>query len=166
MTRMTRDDMEVPFFWIGIDSSGSLARFSTGGEAVIPHPLRSSLEDIEMVTDFFVELQLHVDSWKLTDGTFDPAYVSHDGPLQSMGSKYLTSYIEGAERIAATGFYVYSYIQSGSWGVGYYRVASPGRPRQLDSLPTDVQRIVNRCTFRTAHFKDLFEITPEMVAQI
>ncbi|MCE9546953.1 MAG: hypothetical protein K8T25_15880 [Planctomycetia bacterium] len=144
MTNLDDDELGRNWLWLAADRSGYLALFQSIGDGALPRSLRSSLEDAELVDDFILT---HLKS------TIECCV----GHVLSEGREYITfermavvekykkeydSYLAGVQQRASCGLFVFDAHLQTHRPVGYFQIGYPSIPRTVETLPLNIQSIV------------------------
>lgn len=123
---MDDDFLENDLDWFLSGQDGFLAHFATGGKSPVPEKIRESIDNYELVCDYFYSLEplsdVEVIEYNL------PAFSDEE-----QRSRYLKSFIEMSRK----GLFSYDYRND-----KYKLISKPLSPLRYSVLPDDIKGII------------------------
>lgn len=126
MIYMDDDLLENDLDWFLSGQDGFLAHFATGGKGPIPEEIRESIDNYELIYDYFYSLE----------SLSDIEVVESNIPIfsnEKQRSSYLKPFIEMSRR----GLFSYDYRND-----EYNLISKPKYPLNYSSLPDDIKRVI------------------------
>ena len=126
MMYMDDDFLENDLDWFLSGQDGFLAHFATGGKSPVPEKIRESIDNYELVYDYFYSLEPLSDVEVIE-------YNLPDFSDEEQRSRYLKSFIEMSRK----GLFSYDYRND-----KYKLISKPLYPLRYSVLPDDIKRII------------------------
>lgn len=126
MTYMDEEFLENDLDWFLSDQDGFLAHFATGGKGPIPEGIRKSLDNYELIYDYFHSLE-QLSEVEVIECNV-PGFLD-----EKQRSRYLKSFIEMSRK----GLFSYDYRNG-----GYKLISKPKSPFKYSKLPDDIKSII------------------------
>lgn len=123
---MDDDFLENDLDWFLSGQDGFLAHFATGGKSPVPEKIRESIDNYELVYDYFYSLEPLSDVEVIE-------YNLPDFSDEEQRSRYLKSFIEMSRK----GLFSYDYRND-----KYKLISKPLYPLRYSVLPDDIKRII------------------------
>jgi len=114
--------------WFSFYVDGSLAHFATGGSCVIPEKIRESIENFEIIYDYFNSLG-RVSDIEIVENNL-PSFLTEE-----QRAHYLRSFIN----MAVKGLCSYDFRREDG---SYKLIARPKFRLKCEKLPEEVQRLI------------------------
>jgi hypothetical protein len=146
--------------WFGVDPSGAIARFATGGRGFFPDSVIASKEELMVLTDYF-KYELCASCEAQISNNIDSQL---KGRLPDKSSKSKQTYLRDYCNIAQKGLYSFDLIDRPVRPTGYFLVARPELPIRIANLPTEIQIILKKTRILVA-LRDIEVIEKNDVAQ-
>ena len=126
MMYMDDDFLENDLDWFLSGQDGFLAHFATGGKSPVPEKIRESIDNYELVYDYFYSLEPLSDVEVIE-------YNLPDFSDEEQRSRYLKSFIEMSRK----GLFSYDYRND-----KYKLISKPLSPLRYSVLPDDIKGII------------------------
>ncbi|MCK1970557.1 hypothetical protein MT962_000023 [Franconibacter sp. IITDAS19] len=123
---MDDDFLENDLDWFLSGQDGFLAHFATGGKSPVPEKIRESIDNYELVYDYFYSLEPLSDVEVIE-------YNLPDFSDEEQRSRYLKSFIEMSRK----GLFSYDYRND-----KYKLISKPLSPLRYSVLPDDIKGII------------------------
>lgn len=123
---MDDDFLENDLDWFLSGQDGFLAHFATGGKSPVPEKIRESIDNYELVCDYFYSLE-HLSDVEVIEYNL-PAFSDEE-----QRSRYLKSFIEMSRK----GLFSYDYRND-----KYKLISKPLSPLRYSVLPDDIKGII------------------------
>lgn len=126
MMYMDDDFLENDLDWFLSGQDGFLAHFATGGKGPVPEKIRESIDNYELIYDYFYSLEPLSDVEVIE-------YNLPDFLDEKQRSRYLKSFIEMSRK----GLFSYDY-RNGE----YKLISKPQYPLSYNVLPDDIKGVI------------------------
>lgn len=126
MMYMDDDFLENDLDWFLSGQDGFLAHFATGGKGPIPEKIRESIDNYELIYDYFYSLEPLSDVEVIE-------YNLPDFSDEEQRSRYLKSFIEMSRK----GLFSYDYRND-----EYKLISKPLYPLRYSVLPDDIKGVI------------------------
>ena len=123
---MDDDFLENDLDWFLSSQDGFLAHFATGGKGLVPEKIRESIDNYELIYDYFYSLEPLSDVEVIE-------YNLPDFSDEERRSRYLKSFIEMSRK----GLFSYDYRND-----KYKLISKPISPLRYSVLPDDIKGII------------------------
>ncbi len=125
--------------WFSVDVDGEIAHFASGGRGFLPPSVKASRENLNRLIAYFRSI-LAVNG----DAIESPNFSSHK-QFQSEAQKSM--YLADYSQMGAKGLYSFDYVVVSKRPSGYFVVARPSHPLNVEILPHNIQEIIKKTCF-------------------
>ncbi len=125
---ITKFDLEIEDIeWYGVDETGKIGLFMSGGSLAVPEFICKSRENLEKVCEFFGKLNVLISDC-----------VSINNKLVYPRQEFITE----CERMSQKGIYCFDISDDENLDNHYIFVSKPEKPLLIDELPLEIQTIM------------------------
>ena len=145
--------------WFGVDPSGAIAHFATGGKGFLPDSVIASKEELMVLSDYFKHELCASCEAQISDNVDSQVRL----PDKSRESKEF--YLRDYRNMAQKGLYSFDFIdRQPVRPTGYFLVARPELPIRIANLPAGIQIILKKTRILVA-IRDVEVIEKKDVTQ-
>ena len=137
--KITELDLEIEDIeWYGVDETGKIGLFMSGGSLAVPGFICKSRDDLEKVCDFFDKLDVQISN-----------FVDINNDLVYQRQEFITE----CKHMSQKGIYCFDISDDKNIDNKYIFVSKPEKPLLLDKLPIEIQTIMLDYRIMGANFE-------------
>ena len=136
---ITELDLEIEDIeWYGVDETGKIGLFMSGGSLAVPGFICKSRENLEKVCDFFCKLDVQISN-----------RVGINNNLVYPRQEFITE----CKHMSQKGIYCFDISDDKNLDNQYVYVSKPEKPLLIDELPIEIQTILLEYRLTGANFE-------------